>query len=302
MTRSQKFLFLTWAPISGNNRYTRASEFWDDLLVSSYVKRRRFDYSVRPHEESRPKASIANVIFSFSELKYFFECPYQFKLRVLYGFNVPIHEALGYGKSLHDALADINSRVLRGDHPTLADVERLVDTHLHAPFAYPALRETLRDSARRVVSDYIRDNERDFERIEYSEKGIEISLGDGVSIVGRIDLVRRIDTNEIYIVDFKTRDRVQPEDVTEDQLNVYVMGYQELTGRRPEFVEVYDLDERKRRARSVDDVLVEEVKTRVRQAAVALREGTMPPLPLADRCQRCDFRKLCGAAIGVVDS
>ena len=41
MTRSQKFLHLTWAPIPGkNNRYSRASQFWDDILASKHVKRR----------------------------------------------------------------------------------------------------------------------------------------------------------------------------------------------------------------------------------------------------------------------
>lgn len=35
MTRSQKFLHLTWGPIKGkNNRYRHASGFWDDILVS----------------------------------------------------------------------------------------------------------------------------------------------------------------------------------------------------------------------------------------------------------------------------
>jgi len=29
------------------------------------------------------------VQFSFSDVKYFFECPYQFELRVLYGLNAP---------------------------------------------------------------------------------------------------------------------------------------------------------------------------------------------------------------------
>ncbi|MER3460912.1 MAG: mandelate racemase [candidate division GAL15 bacterium] len=37
--------------------------------------------------------------------------PLQFKLRILYGFNAPIHEALGYGKSLHDALAEVHARM-----------------------------------------------------------------------------------------------------------------------------------------------------------------------------------------------
>jgi hypothetical protein len=60
--------------------------------------------------------------------------------------------------------------------------------------------------------------------VEAEEKQIEISLGDGVSVVGRIDLVRRIDTDEITIVDLKSSDRAQAEDVTETQLHVYALG------------------------------------------------------------------------------
>ena len=298
MTRSQKFLFLTWAPIAGkNNRYVRPSAFWDDVLASHWVKRRQFSYDDRARAESRPRASIANVVLSFSELKYFFECPYQFKLRVLYGFNAPLHEALGYGKSLHDALADINTRAIHGDYATLEDAGPLVATHLRAPYAFDALLKQLHASAERIVADYIRDNAADFKNIEYSEKGIEIDLGDGVSVTGRIDLVRRRDTNETFIVDFKTRERVQSEEVTEDQLNVYALGYQELTGREPEYVEVYDLDERRRKPRSVDNVLVDRVKARVREAANALRHGDLPPRPVKVRCESCDFRRMCSGSL-----
>jgi len=41
------------------------------------------------------------------------------------------------------------------------------------------------------------------------------------------------------IVDLKSSDRAQPEHVTETQLHVYALGYQELTSRRPDYVEVY---------------------------------------------------------------
>ena len=82
------------------------------MLASKYVKRRRADYGDRKRLDPRPKSSVANVTLSFSDLKYFFECPYQFKLRILYGFNAPLDEALGFGKSLHDALAEVHARAL----------------------------------------------------------------------------------------------------------------------------------------------------------------------------------------------
>jgi DNA helicase-2/ATP-dependent DNA helicase PcrA len=94
---------------------------------------------------------------------------------------------------------------------------------------------------------YLHDNRALFDKIEFSEKQIEISLGDGVTVNGRIDLVRRVDTGETTVVDLKSSDRAQPEHVTETQLHVYALGYQELTGRRADYVEVYELDERKRK-------------------------------------------------------
>jgi DNA helicase-2/ATP-dependent DNA helicase PcrA len=238
---------------------------------------------------------VSNVVFSFSDLKYFFECPYQFKLRVLYGFNPPIREELGFGRSLHNALAEVHARAIRGDYATDADVPGLVETHLHAPFANPALRQRMESAAEKVIANYIDDNNKEFDQIEFSEKQIDISLGDGVSVVGRIDLVRRKDTDETTIVDLKSNDRAQDEDVTEHQLHIYALGYEELTGKRADFVEIYELDERKRKPRSVDNDFIDDVKTKVRTAADALRTNVMPSVPEKGKCGKCDYCGMCTA-------
>jgi DNA helicase II / ATP-dependent DNA helicase PcrA len=218
------------------------SEFWNDILVSKYVKRRPPDYSAAAAPPAEPRAGVANVVFSFSDLKYFFECPYQFKLRILYGFNAPIHEALGYGKSLHDALAEVHARAIRGD---VADAGGGAAPRRDAParaLRLPGARQQLEQRPSACCATTSRQR-RLFDKIEFSEKQIEIDLGDGVTVNGRIDLVRRIDTGETTIVDLKSSDRAQAEDVTETQLHVYALGYQDLTGRRPDYVEIYELDE-----------------------------------------------------------
>lgn len=56
MTRSQKYLHLTWAPIPGNKLFQNRSVFWDDILASKFVKRRPQDYTKRPHLTPAPKA------------------------------------------------------------------------------------------------------------------------------------------------------------------------------------------------------------------------------------------------------
>lgn len=297
MPRSQKFLHLTWAPVHNRRNYQRVSEFWEDVLASKWIKRRFPDYTGRRRLPPTPRAGVTNVVFSFSDLKCFFECPYQFKLRILYGFNAPIHEALGYGKSLHDALAEIHIRAIRGDIASADEVPRLVDTHLHVPYAYPALRESLERAAQKVLSDYLNDNRDLFDKIEFSEKLIEISLGEGVAVTGRIDLVRRLDTDETTIIDLKSTNRAQAEEVTETQLHVYALGYQELTGRNADYVEIYNLDERKGKQRSVDEEFIADVKRDVRGAAEALRQGDLPKKPAQRKCAACDYRQMCSEGI-----
>jgi DNA helicase-2/ATP-dependent DNA helicase PcrA len=293
ITRSQKFLHLTFAPVPNNRLFQNPSEFLTDVYASKFVKRKAPDYSARKHLTPTPRKGVANVVFSFSDLKYFLECPYQFKLRILYGFNAPIHEALGYGRSLHNALAEVHKCALDGDYATPDDSAELTDRHLHTPYAYAALKEKLEKAARKVIGDYITDNAADFRNIEFSEKQIEISLDDGVSVVGRIDLVRRKDTGQTTIVDLKSNDRAQPEEVTEAQLHVYALGYQELTGKNADLVEIYELDDRKRKPRAVDDDFIKDVKASVAKAAKALRAGTLDADPTPAKCKRCDYPGMC---------
>ena len=296
MTRAQKYLHMSWAPTDGNRNAQAPSEFFTDVLASKFVKRRAPDYSARPHLPPAAKASVANVTLSFSDVKYFFECPYQFKLRILYGFNAPLDEALGFGKSLHDALAEVHKRALAGEIVSPEEAERLVATHLRTPYAYPRLREQLEAAARRAIEGYVRQNAAELRRLEFSEKGIEISLGDGVSVAGRIDLVRRTDTDEVTIVDLKSNERAQAEAVTEAQLHIYALGYQTLTGRNADYVEIYELDEQKRKIRSVQEDFLEEVQRNVRRAADALRKNTLAPAPKKKTCQACDYCNLCSSA------
>src|SRR5439155_2691386 len=117
--------------------YTKPSEFVRELAAHPQVLTREPARPAPTKLEPNPRRETPNVALSFSELKYFFECPYQFKLRFVYGFNPPLHEALGFGKSIHDALAEVHKRAKVGDIVTESDAEALIDNHLHAPFAYP---------------------------------------------------------------------------------------------------------------------------------------------------------------------
>lgn len=98
------------------------------------------------------------------------------------------------------------------------------------------------------------------------------------------------------IVDFKSTERAQAEHVTRDQLHVYAVGYQELTGHSADLIEVLNLDENGKTTRKpVDDPLLTSIRTRIRDAGGAVRNGLLPRLPDWDNntCGSCDFVGLC---------
>jgi hypothetical protein len=67
----------------------------------------------------------------------------------------------------------------------------------------------------------------------------------------------------------------------------------DLTGKDADLVEIYELDERKRKPRAVDEEFIQDVKTKISQAATALRSGCLAPVPAAKKCGGCDYRGLC---------
>lgn len=295
VTRAQKYLFLSFSPGS-STLYGRRSVFFDHCATQQWFSTR--DHGV-PADAARlePRAihETPNVTLSFSELKYLFECPYQFKLRFLYGFNPPLHEALGYGKGLHDALSEVHKRALTGELLGADAAEDLVTRHLHAPFAYPALKSTLHRAAVDAVRRYLYEHESDLARTVHSEKQIQVHIAPGITVDGRIDLVRRLDTDELAIVDFKSSARAQDEEVTRDQLHVYAVGYEELTGERADLIEVLNLDEEGKTVREeVEDPLLTAVRERIRVAGESLRDNHLPRLPVwSEQCGKCDLAELC---------
>jgi DNA helicase-2/ATP-dependent DNA helicase PcrA len=294
VTRAQKYLFASFSPVASNRLFRSRSQFFDHCTRQQWFLTRDPGVSgstLEPH----PKRDLPNVTLSFSELKYLFECPYQFKLRFLYGFNPPLHEALGYGKGLHDALAEAHKRALGGDIAGPGEAADLVDRHLHAPYAYPALKETLRAAAIKAVERYLTEHASDLERTIHSEKQVQVHVAPGITVDGRIDLVRKLDSDELAIVDFKSTARAQDEDVTRDQLHVYAVGYEELTGERADLIEVLNLDEQGKTIRElVEDPLLVAVRGRIKDAGDALRENDLPRLPFwNDKCAKCDLAELC---------
>lgn len=303
VTRSEKYLFCSWAPDSSptNKLYKRPSVFWEELTRHEKTLTRdpaELQKMTRiPPEARKP---LVNVELSFSDLKYFFDCPYQFKLRLLYGFNPPLHEALGYGRSLHNVLAEIHRRALVGEIITRDEIPDLVSRHLQVRYAYPELEEALQGAAEASTAQYLREHTDQLSRLEHVEEVIQLTLPNGIVVNGRIDLIKRTDTNEVAIVDFKSDRRAQAEDITSLQLHVYALGYEQRFGKRADLLEVHNLDAGGSRRELVDDNLMRATVREVTEAGQKLRENRLERLPAGEKkCVQCDLVGICRTPIAI---
>ena len=294
LTRAEKYLFCSWAPISSNAQQRKISLFYREFTNSQYVFTKEPLAVTLEQIGPKPRKEDLTLTFTFSELKYFFECPYLFKLRFLYGFDTPISRALGYGKSLHDALAEIHAESLKGQIPTKSDVSRLVEEHLHLPFANKMIEDYLKTAAHKALSGYLQTHGQNLNKLEHVEQIIELKLEDGVVISGRIDLIRKTDTNEIVIVDFKSDERAQTEDLSQKQLHIYALGYKQLSGRTADLIEVHNLDKGGAKREVVDEDLMSSTITGVIEAGRKLGENTLTRLPKwCEKCASCDMVEVC---------
>ena len=95
-----------------------------------------------------------------------------------------------------------------------------------------------------------------------------------VTVNGRIDLVKRLETVEVSVVDFKSTNRAQEEEVTRDQLHVYALGYRDLTGESADLIEVLNLDaEAKNTRETVDESLLGGIREKIAGVADDIRNN-----------------------------
>ena len=105
-------------------------------------------------------------------------------------------------------------------------------------------------------------------------------MAPGITLDGQIDLITSLDIGETSIVDFKSTERAQTEDITRDQLHTYTVGFQELTGHRADVLEVLNLDQKGRTTRElVNDSLLAEIRDKITEAGEDRRADQLPRLP-----------------------
>lgn len=293
VTRAKKYLYLTR---SENSRDRYISPFLEEARDSSYLV--RYDGNIQYDRNNIPNVKRESMPLSlnFSLLEDYFECPYRFKLSMFYGFVQPIVPALGYGNALHEIVRRINEAVIDGKEITKRDVDDIIDEAFYLPYAPSKIYDNMYKSAVRAVRNYVEHNRDEIKNASMAETDIEIDMGDGIKVNGRIDLVKSVledGQNKTVIVDYKTANKTVAESINKEQLKIYALGYQELTGESADYMEIYQLDSENSAKAEITTGAMDEVKEEILKAADNIRKNNLPRKCNKENCSQCHISYLC---------
>lgn len=308
ITRSQKFLFLSRAPEinretgAPNKLYQHETLFCKEVSHSPYLfTSKSRDYSERTRATPVPRVENQAILLNFSILRNFFDCPYRFKMVSMYRFVQPLAVEMGFGKAVHNMLMELHRRILDHEDITQADIPYLLERHLYLPYADARINESAASRAGRMLDDYFDLNQQDFDKIAFAEKDIQIDLGGGIMVNGRMDLIKKENldgTMETSIVDFKSTQDAQSRDLTMEQLSLYALGYQDITGEKADFLQIYNLDEELPHPDKQELTYTELDATRARivNAANDIRRNHLDRTCDLTKCETCYQKRLCSGA------
>lgn len=320
LTRAERFLFISHCG-------KRTSSFIKELrplvsesggIVTDDSKKLLHELKYAPKEHLRE----VRLATSFSDLRYYLECPHDFYLRKVLGFAPTIDQAFGYGRGVHNLMRAIHTdpkkwAALAKDRPALeCEIQKLIDRglfYLRYTTGNPA--DNMRGKGLEVVADYIEryageladltfEPEKSFETLVKYEDG-----EGGVLVSGAIDVIRRDNPPQVTLVDFKSGDPESDkhQKLDEEEMRLQVALYAVAAKKELE----YQPEQGLVRYLNAEDPAKAELTVPLNAAALAdatklvattaarirnreFKNGPAKAKGDGARCSHCDFLGFCG--------
>lgn len=294
MTRSMKYLFLS----SSKKREGRTKDYQPHPFIEE-IDRKYFSEH-KPLQKKRsghPKRIQATHFLptSFSEISAFERCGYEYQLRHVFGYNVGVPTAFGYGAQIHNLLNIIHKKY-KGKPPTEKQIEELFEHNFYMRYALGKALDGFRKAALTVVKNYVRLHGKEFGMVLQTEKNFELMVADAL-VTGQIDLLKKIDAKGnvagIEIVDFKTENTSEYNPNHELQLRLYALACLESLGLDPKKATVHHLDKNTREEVDISKPALEKTKQTIKLQIDGIAGHKFKARPKQKLCVACDYKNIC---------
>jgi DNA helicase II / ATP-dependent DNA helicase PcrA len=283
-----------------------------------------FGAAERPADPDRDPVDEP-LVLSFGAIDAYLSCPAKYRYSHVLRVPVPPHHAMIYGSALHKAVQEFHRRHARGE---VMSAEELI-----ASFEFAWSNEgfltrdheearlvTGRDALRRfreeqllpgaVIPAYVErefsfslDGNRirgrwdrvDIEPAEPSEAVVEPAVQHADTVSPTLGLTGR---ELVTITDYKSsdvRDPVKARQRTREslQLQIYAMGYEAMTGRLPDRLQLHFLDSGLVGRVDVDPRRLAKARRTIATVTKGIRAREYTATPSRMTCSYCPFRGIC---------
>jgi len=277
------------------------------------------------------------LTLSFSAIDDYLSCPLKYKFGHVVRVPVPPHHAMIYGSALHKAVQEFHRRHARGEVMTDAElVASFEAAWTNEGFLSRDHEEARLENGRATLRRFREAQLQPGAVIPaYVEREFSFSLG-GDRVRGRWDRVDiepagdaepgatnpEVNADEpppphadvvaptlelagrerVTITDYKTSDVREPAKARQRareslQLQIYAMGYEAVTGRLPDAVQLHFLDTGVIGRAEVDPRRLAKGRARIATAAAGMRARDYTPRPDRTTCGYCPFRAICPSSV-----
>ncbi len=268
------------------------------------------------------------LTLSFYAVDDYLTCPLKYKYAHVLRVPLAPHHAIVYGAALHQVVQEFHRRHARGDVMSEAELfESFESAWRNEGFLSreheEARRQAGRDALRRfreeqlqpdaVIPTYV---EREFsftlggDRIRGRWDRVDVEPADRTAVAEQTDAAVRphadvvtptlplLGRERVTITDYKSsdvRDPVRARQRARDslQLQIYAMGYEAMTGRLPDAVQLHFLESGLVGRAEVEPARLEKARAKIARAAEGMRARDYTPRPDYLACSWCAFREIC---------
>jgi DNA helicase II / ATP-dependent DNA helicase PcrA len=286
-----------------------------------------------PASEAEPgPLGSGPLSLSFYQVDDYLTCPRKYKFNHVLRVPVSPHHSIIYGAALHRAVQEFHKRHARGEVMTedelVASFEAAWSSEGFLNRDHESARlEAGRTALRRfraeqlepgsVIPAYV---ERDFaftldgDRIRGRWDRVDVEPGEGpaeATVEPAADgfvpdvvepTLALLPRERVTITDYKSSDVRDPDKARQRareslQLTIYAMGWQAMTGRLPDAVQLNFLESGLVGRAGVDDKRLAKGRAQIQLAATGIRARDFTPKPDLVACSYCPFRAICPASL-----
>ncbi len=316
ITRAERYLCVTAAEsLPAAKSTSRQSPYSLQLLTHSAVSQdaTQLPANLRTAPQRR-RIQDADYPTSFTEVRYYLQCPKSYQFRERFGLNPTVPAMFGYGRTVHTSIQKLHERFTES-LPAASDAAQAVEDTFHLkhvpqskdPINRPGAYERAKNSATEIAKKYVEDHSADFERERTLEATFEIPAANCV-ITGAIDLLLREDAKgqiiDAAIVDFKAMEGgEEPEDSEELdwtelslQVQLYAHAAVHVLGEKARTGCVHLLKDNQRVEVPITLEAVNAALANIEWAVKGILASDFPMRPYPKKCAECDFEMICPRA------